>query len=144
MSERKIISCEEEFRRLLWFLIGGSRGGENRVKILVAIRKRPRNLNQLAKSIGVDYRSVQHHMAILQKNNLVQSSGERYGVMYSLHPWLELHFETFRQVCTEIGFSIAACGGTDIQLELQNLESKVSLPRVMPRIARAGDAPHQY
>ena len=139
----KVISGDEEFRRLMWFLIGGSRGGENRVKILAAIRDRPRNLNQLAKLIGVDYRSVQHHMAILQKNNLVQSSGERYGVVYSIHPWLNHHIETFQQVCTDIGFSSTVCIGSDIQRET-NFENSVSVPKVTPRIEQAGDGLHRY
>lgn len=98
---------DEEFKRLLWFLIGGGRGGENRARILFAIRERPRNLNQLAKFIGVDYRSVQHHMNVLQKNNLVESSGERYGVVYSIHPWLNHHFATFEIICAKLGFSAA-------------------------------------
>jgi len=96
---------DEEFRRLLWFLLGGTRGGENRAKILNAIKTRPSNLNQLAKLIGVDYRSVQHHIAVLQKNNLVQSSGVRYGVVYSLHQYLSYHYATFEQVCLQLGYS---------------------------------------
>jgi DNA-binding transcriptional ArsR family regulator len=95
---------DDEFSRLVWFLIGGGRGGENRAKILFAIHERPRNLNQLAKFIGVDYRSVQHHMSVLQKNNMVESSGERYGVVYSIHPWLNYHFRTFEKVCAKLGF----------------------------------------
>jgi hypothetical protein len=45
-----------EFQRLLWFLLGGSRGGENRAKIIYILRSRPHNVNQLAKILNVDYR----------------------------------------------------------------------------------------
>jgi DNA-binding transcriptional ArsR family regulator len=101
----KKLNEDEEFRRLLWFLLGGSRGGENRVKILIAVKSRPSNLNQLARTIGVDYRSVQHHMSVLLKNNLVLSAGERYGVIYSIHPWLDHHYRTFELVCGELGYA---------------------------------------
>lgn len=94
-----------DFRRLLWFLLGASRGGQNRAKILNAIKERPSNLNQLAKLIGVDYRSVQHHMTILLKNSLVLSSGEHYGVVYSIHPWLEHNFSIFEDLCRKLGFA---------------------------------------
>ena len=97
---------DEEFRRLLWFLIGGGRGGENRARILYAIHDRPRNLNQLAKYIGIDYRSVQHHMSVLQKNNMVESTGQKYGVVYYIHPWLNYHFATFEKVCSQLGFVV--------------------------------------
>ncbi|MFI5420076.1 MAG: ArsR/SmtB family transcription factor [Nitrososphaerales archaeon] len=94
-----------EFQRLLWFLLGGSRGGENRAKIVYALRSRPRNVNQLAKMLNVDYRSVQHHIGILTKNSLVIGSGQRYGMTYSIHPWLEHNIWMFDEICNKIGFS---------------------------------------
>lgn len=107
MSDTKERVNDAEFERLLWFLLGGSRGGENRARILDEIRRRPSNLNRLAKAIGIDYRSVQHHMIVLQRNNLVISTGLRYGVVYSVHPFLLYHFETFVCVCRELGYSVA-------------------------------------
>jgi len=98
----------EDFRRLLWFLLGGSRGGENRARIVCALRSRPRNLNQLANLIGIDYRSVQHHIGVLLKNSLVVGSGQRYGMIFTIHPWLEHHFETFDEVCLKLGFFTSA------------------------------------
>lgn len=107
MSDTLRKENDEEFKRLLWFLLGGSRGGENRARILSSIRRRPSNLNRLAKAIGMDYRSVQHHMAVLQRNSLVVSAGQRYGVVYSIHPFLLHHYETFENVCTELGYATA-------------------------------------
>lgn len=104
-SEPEMNSGRDELSRLLWFLLGGTRGGENRVKILNAIRSRPCNLNQLAKLIGIDYRSVQHHITVLQKNNLVFGTGKKYGVVYSIHPYLKYHYEIFEGICRELGYS---------------------------------------
>jgi DNA-binding transcriptional ArsR family regulator len=125
---------DEEFRRLLWFLLGGSRGGENRAKILAAIKSRPSNLNQLAKLIGVDYRSVQHHMTVLQKNNLVLSSGERYGVVFSVHPYLNYHFETFQQVCAQLGYVS--------NMTRESIDSALTRRKAMTQISLASDALH--
>jgi DNA-binding transcriptional ArsR family regulator len=94
----------DDFRRLLWFLFGGSRGGENRARVVCALRSRPRNINQLAKLLDVDYRSVQHHIGVLLKNSLVVCSGQRYGTIFTIHPWLDHNFGTFDEICQKLGF----------------------------------------
>jgi predicted transcriptional regulator len=89
---------DPELRRLLWFLLGGARGGENRAKIIRALKERPRNLNQLASALGAQYNLVQHHVDVLKRNSLVATAGERYGMTYFLAPWLEAHFDVFEEV----------------------------------------------
>ncbi len=93
---------DPELRRLLWYLFGGTRGGENRTKIIVALRERPCNLNQLANRLGVQYRLIQHHIEVLRRNSLVTATGERYGMTYFLHPWLESHFDIFEEVARKL------------------------------------------
>lgn len=92
------MSDDPELRRLLWFLLGGTRGGASRVKIIRALRERPSNLNQLATKMGVQYRLVQHHIGVLKRNSLVTATGEHYGMTYFLHPWLESHYEIFEEL----------------------------------------------
>jgi len=93
---------DAELRRLLWYLLGGTRGAENRVKIIRAIRERPRNLNQLATDLGFQYNLVQHHVGVLKRNSLVSTVGEHYGMTYFLSPWLDAHFEVFEAVASEL------------------------------------------
>lgn len=93
---------DPELRRLLWYLLGGARGGENRVKIVRAIKERPRNLHQLATDLGMQYNLVQHHVGVLKRNSLVSVAGERYGVTYFLSPWLEGHFDVFEAIAKEL------------------------------------------
>ena len=93
---------DPELRRLLWYLLGGTRGGENRAKILRAIKERPRNLHQLANDLGMQYNLVQHHVGVLKRNTLVSGVGEHYGMTYFLTPWLEAHFEVFEAVAKEL------------------------------------------
>jgi DNA-binding transcriptional ArsR family regulator len=94
---------DPELRRVLWFLLGGRRGGENRARIIRCIRERPRNLNQLANDLRLQYKAVQHHMRILVSNSLVVPSGEGYGTVYMPSPWFEHHFEMFEQICAKLG-----------------------------------------
>lgn len=96
---------DPELRRLLWYLLGGTRGGESRAKIIRALKARPSNLNQLAVSLGVQYRLVQHHIEVLKRNSLVTAAGEHYGMTYFLHPWLESHYDVFEGVAQSLNLS---------------------------------------
>lgn len=85
-------------KRLLWYLFAGSRGGENRIRIIDLLKERPYNMNQLAEAMGVDYKAVQHHIGVLEKNNMVTKTGEKYGVLYFISNYLEVNIEAFNEV----------------------------------------------
>lgn len=89
---------DPDAKRLLWFLFAGSRGGENRIRIINLIKERPQNMNQLAEAMGVDYKAVQHHIGVLEKNNMVTKIGEKYGVLYFISNYLEANIEAFNEV----------------------------------------------
>jgi predicted transcriptional regulator len=85
-------------KRLMWFVFTGSRGGLNRLKIISVIKEKPLNTNQLAKELGLDYKAIQHHIRILEKNNLVTSVGEKYGIVYFISTFLEINMDTFEEI----------------------------------------------
>ena len=85
-------------KRLLWFLFAGSRGGDNRVKIIDLLKERPYNINQLSESLGLDYKAIQHHILVLQKNNIITKMGEKYGVLYFISNYLEANIEAFNEI----------------------------------------------
>jgi predicted transcriptional regulator len=89
---------DPDAKRLLWFLFAGSRGGENRVRIIDLLTKRPYNINQLADALGVDYKLVQHHIGVLERNNMVTRTGEKYAVLYFISNYLEANIEALDQI----------------------------------------------
>jgi DNA-binding transcriptional ArsR family regulator len=93
---------DREAKRLLWYLFAGSRGGENRIRIIELIKEQPHNINQLAEALGIDYKSVQHHIGVLEKNNMVTKVGEKYGVIYFISNYLEANIEAFNEVMATI------------------------------------------
>jgi hypothetical protein len=52
----------------------------------------------------MDYRLVNHHVEVLCKNSLLHSTGERYGRVYFLNPWLESHFDVFEDISKKLKF----------------------------------------
>ena len=89
---------DPDAKRALWFLFAGSRGGENRIRIIDFLKKRPYNINQLAEALGVDYKLVQHHIGVLERNNMVTKAGEKYAVLYFISNYLEANFEAFNEI----------------------------------------------
>jgi DNA-binding transcriptional ArsR family regulator len=89
-------------KRLFWFLFAGTRGGMNRISIMELLIQQPYNINQLAEIIKIDYKAIQHHIRVLEKNNLITSSGEKYGVLYFISNYFEVNIDAFKEVKTKI------------------------------------------
>jgi DNA-binding transcriptional ArsR family regulator len=89
-------------RRLLWYLFAGSKGGYNRIKIIDLLKERPYNVNQLAEALGLDYKAIQHHIVVLEKNNLVSRMGQKYGILYFISNYLEANIESFNEIRSKI------------------------------------------
>ena len=73
---------DHQTKTLFWPLFVRSREGTNRIRIMSVLRKRPSNRNQLATELGIDYKNIQHHIKVLEKNNLVKKTGHQYGMAY--------------------------------------------------------------
>ncbi len=93
---------DPDAKRLLWFIFAGSRGGLNRLRIIHSLKENPLNTNQLAKELGLDYKAIQHHIKILEKNNLITKMGEKYGVTYFISTFLEVNMETFDEIVKKL------------------------------------------
>ena len=53
--------------------------------------KQPYNTHQLALELQLDYKAVQHHMKVLEKNNMILKIGEKYGAIFHLSTFLEVN-----------------------------------------------------
>ncbi len=95
---------ERYLRRLLWYLLGGTRGGPSRAEILKALRERPLNANQLAGVVRLDYKTIEHHLRVLEENGLVTSSQKgAYGAVLFLTPTIEQAWPLVEEIWGRIG-----------------------------------------
>ncbi len=90
-------------KKLLWWLIAGMKGGINRARIIKSLYERPYNANQLSEELNLDYKTVRHHIKILEQNNVIKSSGEKYGKMYFLSNEMEENYDVFKEIWEQIG-----------------------------------------
>ncbi len=91
-----------QIKIMFWFLFVGSRGGTNRIRIMSALRKRPSNRNQLATELGIDYKNIQHHIKVLEGNNLVKKIGNPYGVTYCVSALFENNEIVFDEIVARL------------------------------------------
>jgi len=87
---------------LLGWLIAGTRGGVTRARIIKALKKKPQNANQLATLLKMDYRTIRHHLKVLQKNRIITSAGEGYGTTYFLSVEMEENYALFEEIMKKI------------------------------------------
>ena len=86
----------------LWYVLTGTRGGTNRVRLLRALDERPRNANQLADDLDLDYKTVRHHLDVLIDNDVVNKSGDDYGAVYLPTERARHHWDTIETIVEEV------------------------------------------
>lgn len=87
---------------VLWYVLTGTRGGPNRVRLLQAIDERPRNANKLAEELDVDYTTVRHHLDVLLENDIVEKSGDEYGAIYLPTDQVQHHWEVVETIMERV------------------------------------------
>ena len=85
---------DRETRKLLFYLFTSTRGGFTRLRIIMMLLEKPLNTHQLSQELNLDYKAVQHHMKVLEKNNMVTKIGEKYGAIYHLSNFLEVNIRS--------------------------------------------------
>ncbi|HKU49717.1 MAG TPA: winged helix-turn-helix domain-containing protein [Nitrososphaera sp.] len=94
---------DPRFKRVLWYLIGSTKGGVNRAKIIELLNSRPTNPNQIANELKLDYKTVLHHLKVLTENGLIITENkESYGAAYFLTPIMENNFQSFVEILGRI------------------------------------------
>lgn len=87
---------------VLWYTLAGTRGGPNRIRILRALDDRPRNPNQLADHLDLNYDTIRHHLDVLADNDVVQTSGDDYGAVYLPSETARDNWDTVETIITQL------------------------------------------
>jgi len=90
------------FKYLLAWIIGSMRGGVTRAQIITALEENPQNANQLAALMCKDYRTIRHHLRVLEKNRMVMSAGDGYGTTYFLSREMEENYTLFEEMFRKV------------------------------------------
>ena len=95
-------TTDRETRKLLFYLFTSTRGGFTRLRIIMMLLEKPLNTHQLSQELDLDYKAVQHHMKVLEKNNMVQKIGDKYGAIYRLSAFLEINVRSLDEAIDKL------------------------------------------
>jgi DNA-binding transcriptional ArsR family regulator len=101
----------------LWYLLAGTRGSENRTRLVRALDEQPRNANRLSEALDLDYNTVRHHLDTLREHEVVERSGDEYGAIYRLTARFERNRETYERVVETVDHESGAGGDSQTQVE---------------------------
>jgi len=89
-------------KSLLKWLIISTKGGKTRAKIIKALKESPQNSNQLAVLLKVNYKTIRHHITILEKNKLIISTGNHYSITYFPSELMEENYVLFEEITSKM------------------------------------------
>jgi len=93
---------DRETRKLLFYLFTSTRGGFTRLRIIMLLLEKSLNTHQLSQELKLDYKAVQHHMKVLEKNNMVLKIGDKYGAIYHLSNFLEINIRSLDEAIDKL------------------------------------------
>lgn len=82
---------------VLWQLLASSRGGASRTRIVRLLDERPRNANELAEALDLDYTTVRHHLDVLVENKVLEAT-EGYGAVYLFTEQAKDHWDVVEEI----------------------------------------------
>ena len=91
-------------KNLLWYLIAGTRGGYARGRIINLLRKKPSNANKISETLKLDYKTIRHHLEVLEKNNIIIAVNKGgYGAVYFLSDSMNSNIGVFGEIWDKFG-----------------------------------------
>ena len=91
-------------KNLLWYLIAGTKGGETRGRIIEFLKDTPSNANQLSEKLNLDYKTIRHHLGVLEKNKITTAVNKgEYGAVYFLSDEMQANINLFGEIWGRFG-----------------------------------------
>ena len=81
-SLKQKLKISNKQNKLLCYLIEGTRGGKTRALILRHLAEKSYNAHQLAKTLGIEYKTIRHHLEVLVKHGVITRKHDGYPDLY--------------------------------------------------------------
>ena len=75
------------------------------MKIVKKLMDNPANINSISQSLNLNYRTVEHHIRFMEKNDLIVSEGDKYGRVYFISSLLISNYEKLNEMLTGAGLN---------------------------------------
>jgi len=85
-------------KRLMWYIFASMKGGPTRIRIVDCLLQHPYNMNQLGKELNLDYKTIKHHIKVLEENRIITSEEKKYGTIYFPTQLFEQNIAIFKEI----------------------------------------------
>lgn len=99
-------AAERETYVNLYWLLGGSKGGPTRLKILIEIKRSPMNPNQISRRLGLGYKTTMYHLNILEKSGLIKRLNNKYGAPYYTTELVDSNWAKIIKLASKLGIDV--------------------------------------
>ncbi|WP_235908830.1 ArsR/SmtB family transcription factor [Halosegnis rubeus] len=72
------------------------------MRILQTLDNRPRNPNQLADHLDLNYDTIRHHLDVLADDDVIEASGDDYGAVYLPSETARDNWDTVGTIITQL------------------------------------------
>ena len=96
------IKIDKHANELFSSVFTGMGGRYTRLRIICAITEVPMNTMSISKKLNLDYKTIQHSINVLEKNNLIVRKGEGYGDLFFPSDIISLHLPTLYYVIRKV------------------------------------------
>ncbi len=96
------IKVDKHMNELFSSVFTGMGGRYTRLRIICAITEEPMNTLELSKKLDLDYKTIQHNIKVLEKNNLIVREGEGYGDMFFISEIITSNLSTLYAVIRKV------------------------------------------
>ncbi len=76
------IKVDKHMDKIFSSVFTGMSGRYTRLRIICSITEDPMNTREISKKLELDYKTIQHNIEVLEKNNLITREGEGYGDLF--------------------------------------------------------------
>lgn len=97
----KIVEDKDMTKRFSTVFTGMS-GRFTRMRIICAITETPMNVQQLSETLELDYKTVQHNIRVLEKNNFIDRQGDGYGDIFFPSELISANLPTLYKVIRRV------------------------------------------
>lgn len=63
------------------------------------------NTNQLSNALDLDYKTIQHHLELLEENNVLTTMGADYGKTYFVTDQMEQNMDVLDEIASKVDLS---------------------------------------
>jgi predicted transcriptional regulator len=96
------IKVDKHMNDLFASVFTGMGGRYTRLRIICAITEDPMNTLELSKKLSLDYKTIQHSINVLEKNNLIVREGAGYGDIFFPSDLISSHLPTLYSVIRKV------------------------------------------